>query len=69
MSSPFEQDKASGQQIHLYQHLFDDEHMYLELTGFPFDAASSVELSGHGPRRISIRLSNDWTMKLGLLEA
>ncbi len=66
----FETDDATGQQIHLYREIFDDEHVYLELTGFPFEATSSIELSGQGPGRVAIRLPQEWAKKLGLpLEA
>ncbi len=68
-SLKFETDDASGQQIHLYREVFDDDHVYLKLTGFPFEAASSAELSGQGPGRVAIRLSHEWAKKLGLLDA
>ncbi len=57
-SLKFETDDASGQQIHLYREVFDDGHVYLELTGFAFEASSSAELSGQGPGRVAIRLSH-----------
>ena len=65
-SLKFEHDDASGQQVHLFQEVFD-EHVYLELTGFPFDATSSIELSGQGSGRVAIRLPNQWAKKLGSL--
>ncbi len=66
----FETDDTRKQQIHLYREVFDDEHVYLELTGFPFEVASSAELSGQGPGRVAIRLPHEWAKKLGLpLEA
>jgi hypothetical protein len=42
--------------------------VFLELNGFPFEAASSTALSGQGPARITVRLPNVWVRKLGLLE-
>ena len=66
-SLKLEHDEASGQQVHLYQEAFDDEHVYLELTGFPFHAANSIELSDQGPGRVAVRLPNGWATKLGLL--
>jgi hypothetical protein len=68
-SLKFEHNDASGQQVHLYQELFDDEHVYLELIGFPFNATSSIELSGQGPGRVAIRLPKEWAKKLGLIDA
>jgi hypothetical protein len=63
-----ERDEATGQQVHIYQDVFDEEHVCLEIEGFPFEAASSVELSGSGSARLTIRLPNGWAQKLGLLE-
>ena len=68
-SLKYERDQATGQQVHLYQDAFDEEHVCLELEGFPFEAASSAALSGQGPARITVRLPNAWAQKLGLLEA
>ncbi len=67
-SLKYERDEATGQLVHLYQDAFDEEHVCLEIEGFPFEAASSVELSGQGPSRITFRLPNAWARKLGLLE-
>lgn len=66
-SLKFESDEATGQQAHLYREAFDDDHVYLELTGFPFEASSSVELTGQGRGRMSVRLPEEWAKKLGLL--
>jgi hypothetical protein len=68
-SLKYERDEASGQQFHLYNEVFDDDHVYLELEGFPFEAASSIVLSGQGPGRVAVRLPNEWARKLGLLDA
>jgi hypothetical protein len=68
-SLKFESDDASGQKAHLYEELFDDDHVYLELTGFPFEVASSAGLSGQGPGRVAIRLPLVWAKKLGLVGA
>jgi hypothetical protein len=63
----FEIDEATQQLAHLYQDVFDEGHVFLELQGFPFEAANSVELSGQGTARIAIRLPNALAQKLGLL--
>jgi hypothetical protein len=64
----YEHDEATGQQAHLYQDIFDEDAVCLELAGFPFEVASSVELSGNGPARITVRIPHTWARKLGLLE-
>jgi hypothetical protein len=67
-SLKYQRDDVTGQQVHLYQDVFDEEHVYLEIVGFPFEAASSIELSGQGPGRVAVRLPHAWAQKLGLLE-
>jgi hypothetical protein len=64
----FEMDEATQQLAHLYQEVFDEGYVFLELRGFPFEAANSVELSGQGAARIAIRLPNALAQKLGLLK-
>ena len=64
----YEREEATGQQVHLYEDVFDEEHVCLELEGFPFEAVSSVALSGQGQARITVRLPYAWVHKLGLLE-
>jgi hypothetical protein len=68
-SLKYNRDEAAGQQVHLYQDVFDEENVYLEIEGFPFDAASSVELSGNGSAHLTIRFPNAWARKLGLLDS
>jgi len=47
----FECDESTRQQFHLYNDLYDEDHVYLALEGFHFEAASSMNLSGEwGPR-------------------
>jgi hypothetical protein len=67
-SLKYERDQTTGQLVHLYQEAFDEEHVCLEIEGFPFEAASSVELSGKGLPCITFQLPNAWARKLGLLE-
>ena len=69
-SLKYERDDAAGQQFHLYREAFDeDEQVYLVLEGFPFEAASSMDLSGQGVTRVAIRLPDTWANKLGLIAA
>ena len=63
----YEYDEATGQTVRLYEDVFDDDHVYLEVRGFPFEASSSIELSGRGPGRVAICLPHEWARKLGLL--
>jgi hypothetical protein len=63
-----EYDQATGQGFHLYEEVFEPGHVYLEVTGVPFEVASSVELSGTGTNRVVIRLPEAWARKLGLLQ-
>jgi hypothetical protein len=62
-----ERDEAAGQMVHLYREGFDAAHVYLEVEGFHFEAASSSELSGKGAMRVVIKLPNEWARKLGLI--
>jgi hypothetical protein len=64
----YDRDQTTGQSFHLYEECFEDGHVYLELEGFPFEAASSAILSEEGPSRLVVRLPNAWAQKLGLLE-
>ena len=66
-SLKYEADETTGQTVHLYEDVFDDDHVYLEVMGFPFEVSSSIELSGQGPGRVAIRLPHEWARKLGLL--
>jgi len=63
-----DRDQSTGQSFHLYEECFEDGQVYLELEGFPFEAASSAIPSEQGLSRIVVRLPNAWARKLGLLE-
>ncbi len=69
-SLKFEYNEATGQMAHLYREGFDEdeEYVYLELQGFPFEASSSLDLSGEGMTRVAVRLPDALARKLGLLE-
>jgi hypothetical protein len=67
-SLKYERDAATGQGVHLHKEIFDEEYVYLEMNGFPFEAASSIELTDKGPDRIAVRIPNAWARKLGLLQ-
>ena len=67
-SLKYERNEDSGMQIHLYREIFDDEHVYLEVEGFHFEAASSADLNGKGATRVALRFPNEWAQKLGLLK-
>ena len=36
----YEADEVTGQTVHLYEDVFDDDHVYVEVRGFPFEASS-----------------------------
>lgn len=63
----YERDEATRQQVHLYTEAFDEDHVYLAVEGFAFEAASSMNLSGEWGPRMAFKLPNQWALKLGLI--
>ena len=63
----FEEDKATSQSVDIYEDIFDEDHTYLAFEGFHFEAASSIELSGDGGLRVTVKLPKSWAHKLGLV--
>ena len=66
------QDEAGGKVLgwfHLYRECFEEDEgvVYLELGGVPFEAATSIDLSGNGLSQVAIRIPDEWARKLGLL--
>jgi hypothetical protein len=61
--------EEGGAGFNLYRECFDfdDEFVYLEVHGVPFETSSSIGLSGNGPGSVTIRLPDDWARKLGLI--
>jgi len=61
---------AGGGRFHLYRDCFDEdnEFVYLELVGVPFETATSSDLSGKGPPRVAVRIPEAWARKLGLVK-
>ena len=66
-SLKYETDESTGQTVHLYEEVFDEDHVYLETIGLPFETSSSIDLSGQGPNQVAIRLPLELARKLGLL--
>ena len=66
-SVKYEHDKATGRVIHLYREAFDEDNLYLNLEGFHFEAASSMDLSGQWGPRLTVKLPQVWAQKLGLI--
>ena len=60
-------DETTRQQFHLYNDLYDENHVYLALEGFHFEVASSVDLSGEWGPRLTLKLPNSWAHKLGMI--
>jgi hypothetical protein len=58
--------------FHLYRECFDEDntYVYLEVTGVPFEAASSAYLAtGKGVSSAAIRLPEEWARKLGSIKS
>ena len=68
-SLKYETDENTGETVHLYEEVFDDDHVYLELKGFPFEVSSSIELSAQGPGRVAVRLPIELARRVGLLDS
>lgn len=52
--------------LSLYYECLDDpiEFIYLELDGVPFEAESSIYLSGTGPSHVAVRVPVKWAAEL-----
>jgi len=66
-SLKYEDDQTTGQGFHLYEEWFDEGNIYLELTGFQFEASSSAELSDNGVPHLVVKLPVAWSQKLGIV--
>ncbi|HEY6850434.1 MAG TPA: hypothetical protein VI320_30050 [Terracidiphilus sp.] len=64
----YENADESGKGFHLYEELFEEENVYLELEGFDFEASSTSLPSGKTNQRLLIRFPIEWANKLGLTE-
>lgn len=63
----FDDDSHTG--FHLYEDLYDEGNVYLELEGFHFEAATLQNLTWeNGQPRITIKVPTEWAKKLHLLE-
>ena len=65
----YEYDVETRRSFHLYEDVLDQEHehVYLELEGFQFEAASHAELLDDGVAKVVIRLPRSWAAKMGIL--
>ena len=59
-----DRDQATARGFHLYDEAFDDDHVYLDLEGFEFEACSGA---GNQPPRLLVTLPIEWAGKLGLI--
>ena len=69
-SIQYHRDELGGGWFHLYRECldFEDEFVYLELGGVPFEAVNTVDLTEErGPGSIRMRIPEDWARRLGLL--
>jgi len=63
-------DDASHTGFHLYEDLYDEGNVYLELEGFQFEAATLQNLTMRmAAPRITVKLPAEWAKRLHLLEA
>jgi hypothetical protein len=63
-----ERDKATGVGDHLYEEVFEDGNVYLQLEGFQFEASSIANILGEGGQpRLLGKLPSIWAVKLGLI--
>jgi hypothetical protein len=54
--------------FHLYNEVFGDDYVYLELGGVPFQATNCTHLdAGTGPGSATIRIPNGWARRLGFI--
>jgi hypothetical protein len=59
---------TTGGWFHLYNEVFEDDYVYFELGGVPFQAGNCAHLdAGTGPGSVTIRIPNDWARRLGLI--
>lgn len=58
----------SGMGFHLYEEIFEEENVYLELEGFDFESSSTSLPNGKKNQRLVVRFPIEWAKKLGLLE-
>jgi hypothetical protein len=67
-SIAYENDEATGHTFHLYEECFEDGNIYLELTGFPFEASSglNIGLDEVNPHLV-VKFPVEWAKKLGLV--
>jgi hypothetical protein len=63
----YEHADESGAGFHLYEEVFEEENIYLELEGFDFEASSTSLPNGKKYQRLIVRLPVEWAEKLGLL--
>ena len=67
-SRKYDMDEDNRHGFHLYDECLDeDDNVYLELTGFQFEASTSGRLSGDGVPRLTVKLPLAWAEKLGLI--
>jgi hypothetical protein len=68
VSLKYESDETTGGSFHLYREVLEDEYVYIEFEGVPFEAANSPHLSDEGLTSVTIRIPDAWARKLGLIK-
>lgn len=70
LSIRLEHDEKSRTGFHLYGEIFDEEHVYLDLEGAPFEAAyMPVFKKVPAIPRVPLRFSSVWAERLGLIKS
>lgn len=64
----YEHTDESGTGFHLYEEMFEEENIYLELEGFDFEASSTSLPNGKRHQRLVVHFPVEWAKKLGLVE-
>jgi hypothetical protein len=65
----YEHTDESGTGFHLYEEMFEEENIYLELEGFDFEASSTSLPNGKRHQRLVVHFPVEWAKKLGLVES
>jgi hypothetical protein len=63
----YETAQGNQQGFHLYDEVFDDENVYLELQGFQFECSTGGLYEGGLPS-LTVKLPLAWAEKLGLIK-
>jgi hypothetical protein len=67
ISIKYHRDEQHSGWFHLYREPLDED-VYLELSGVPFQAANTLDITeDRGPGSVAVRIPADWAHRLGLI--